>query len=241
VFDLAGAAEGTTRVWISDWKLERAGDGYSVQIAAREFSLALHCVATEPVLLQGDAGYSRKGPSPRQASHYYSLPQLAVSGRVGDGGTPVAVNGSAWLDHEWSSEIMAPGAVGWDWLGLNLDDGGALMAFVIRDGAGAPLWAAATLRDAAGRRATLAPRDVEFAARRQWRSPRSGAVYPVAVDVRVGARRFSIEPWFDDQELDARASTGTIYWEGAVRVSENGQPRGNGYLELTGYAAPLSF
>ncbi len=77
--------------------------------------------------------------------------------------------------------------------------------------------------------------------RRRRCSPRTGAQYPVAVDVRVGARRFTLEPWFDDQEIDARASTGTIYWEGAVRASEEGVPRGGGYLELTGYAAPLAF
>ncbi|MBK9703619.1 MAG: carotenoid 1,2-hydratase [Betaproteobacteria bacterium] len=240
VFDLAGTDLGTTRAWIGDWRLERAGEGYAAQVAARDFRLDLHCAVTQPVLLQGDDGYSRKGPGARQASHYYSLPQLAVSGRVGVGAAPAEVSGRAWLDHEWSSEIMAPGAVGWDWLGINLDDGGALMAFVMRDAAGAPLWAAATLRDAAGRRTAFPPADVRFTPRRQWRSPRTGARYPVAVDVGVGTRRFAVEPWFDDQELDARASTGTIYWEGAVRVSEDGRPCGSGYLELTGYAAPLA-
>ena len=37
----------------------------------------------------------------------------------------------------------------------------------------------------------------------------------------------------------ARASTGGFYWEGAVRVSEQGRTIGRGYLELTGYASPL--
>jgi predicted secreted hydrolase len=106
---------------------------------------------------------------------------------------------------------------------------------------GRPLWAAATLRDGSGWTTTLPPSAVDFTSRRHWRSPRTGAQYPVAVDVRVGARRFTLEPWFDDQEIDARASTGTIYWEGAVRASEEGVPRGGGYLELTGYAAPLAF
>jgi predicted secreted hydrolase len=47
----------------------------------------------------------------------------------------------------------------------------------------------------------------------------------------------------DDQELDARASTGTIYWEGAVRAYEGERrgetPIGRGYLELTGYWRPM--
>jgi predicted secreted hydrolase len=240
-FDLAGADTGTTRVWIRDWRLARAGDGTLVDIAATAFRLALTCTPTQPLLLQGDEGFSRKGPEPGQASHYYSVPQLAVSGRIGLGAASVDVTGSAWLDHEWSSEIMGANAVGWDWVGINLDDGGALMAFVMRGHDGAPVWSAATLRDAGGSRSVLPPSAVQFTPRRTWRSPRTGASYPVAVLIRVGARSFAIEPWFDDQEIDARASTGTVYWEGAVRASEDGVVRGGGYLELTGYAAPLKF
>ena len=74
---------------------------------------------------------------------------------------------------------------------------------------------------------------------RSWTSPRTGARYPVAMRLEVGARTLELEPLFDDQELDARASTGTIYWEGAVRVLAAGREIGRGYLELTGYAGAL--
>jgi predicted secreted hydrolase len=239
-FDLAGTALETTRAWIGDWSLAHVGDAYVTRIAAREFGLELRCAATQPVLLQGEDGYSRKGALAHQASYYYSVPQLAAGGRLRLSSGSLEVTGNAWLDHEWSSEVLAQDAVGWDWLGINLDDGGALMAFVMRDRGGGPLWAAATLRDAALRRSTLPPGAVQFTPRRVWRSPRTGAQYPVALALRLGGRRFEIEPWFDDQELDARASTGTIYWEGAVRASEAARPCGGGYLELTGYAAPLA-
>jgi predicted secreted hydrolase len=43
----------------------------------------------------------------------------------------------------------------------------------------------------------------------------------------------------DDQELDARASTGTIYWEGAVTAFREKTAVGKGYLELTGYWQPM--
>lgn len=238
-FDLAGAAEGDTRVWVGDWTLARSADRYDATIVARDFSLALRGVATEPPLLQGDAGFSRKGPQPQQASHYYSRPQLAVSGSIGADGVVQQVTGTAWLDHEWSSEIMAPNAVGWDWLGVNLDDGGALTAFVMRDNSGAPLWSAAMVRDAQGRKTAFAPGEVRFVAQRHWRSPRTGTAYPVALELIVGEQRYRVEPLFDDQELDARASTGTLYWEGAVRLIVDSATIGRGYLELTGYAAPL--
>ena len=55
----------------------------------------------------------------------------------------------------------------------------------------------------------------------------------MAVD--AGGVAYALEPLMDDQELDSRASTGTIYWEGAVRVSASGREAGRGYLELTGY------
>jgi predicted secreted hydrolase len=57
--------------------------------------------------------------------------------------------------------------------------------------------------------------------------------------IRAGSREFDLEPLLDDQENDTRLSTGAIYWEGAVRAYEQRRPAGRGYLELTGYGAPL--
>ena len=125
-------------------------------------------------------------------------------------------------------------AVGWDWAGLNLDDGSSLMAFRIRRRDGTTLWSHARWLPA-----DAAPLSPQFEIVRQWRSARSGGVYPVSMRIGVGGRRLELQPLFDDQELDARASTGGFYWEGAVRVSEQGRTVGRGYLELTGYAAPL--
>ena len=122
---------------------------------------------------------------------------------------------------------------------MNLAGGGALMAFRIRDRQGRTYWAGGSLRDAAGRVRILGPGEVSFAPLRRWRSPRSGADYPVAMRLRAGGLDLDLEPLMDDQELDARASTGTIYWEGAVRAHAAGKPQGQGYLELTGYWKPL--
>jgi len=229
----------TTRVWIDDWSLELDAEGYRAQAAARDFALDLRFAAAEPPLLHGHDGYSRKGPDPREASWYYSRPQLAATGQLAQDGSAVSVTGRAWLDHEWSSDVMAPGAVGWDWTGINFDDGGALMAFRMRDAAGETMWAAATLRAADGRVRTFGPEAVRFAPLRRWRSPRTQVAYPVACAVRAGDRDVALEPAMDDQELDARGSTGTVYWEGAVRALQGGRPVGRGYLELTGYGKPL--
>ncbi len=239
-FGLAGADEASTQVRIDDWSLTHDDRGYAARIAARDFALDLQFAPTQPLLLQGDGGYSRKGPRPRQASYYYSRPQLAVTGTLTVAGQRVAVTGTAWLDHEWSSELMAPEAVGWDWTGINLADGGALMAFRMRDARGRR----ALGRRHAARRPTDASqrsrrRAIAFAARRVALAAHRRRL-PGGDDAATRAtREFVLEPLMDDQELDSRASTGTIYWEGAVRALQDGREAGRGYLELTGYAAPL--
>lgn len=234
-FGLAYASEDSTDVRIDDWSLRLEGHRYLARIDSRELALDLVFEAHRPLVLQGHAGFSRKGPRPGQASYYYSRPHLDVAGVVRAGGDTLRVTGKAWLDHEWSSEYLAEEAAGWDWTGVNFDDGGALMAFRIRGKGGEVVWAAATLRNAAGRVRSFAPGDVVFEPLRRWRSPHSAAEYPVAMRVRAGDLEIELEPLFDDQELDARASTGTIYWEGAVRALREGQRVGRGYLELTGY------
>ena len=238
-FDIAAALEGMTDVWIGDWSLQQSEGAYRARIAARDFRLDLRFAPTQPVLLQGEAGVSRKGTRPRQASYYYSQPHLAVTGQVAAAGNETNVTGTAWLDHEWSSEYMAAEATGWDWIGINLDDGGALMAFRMRDRSGGALWAGGSLRARDGSMRSFAPTEIQFDARRQWRSPRTRVEYPVAMAVRAGAMECTVEPLMDDQELDARAGIGTIYWEGAVRAVEAGREIGRGYLELTGYGKPL--
>jgi predicted secreted hydrolase len=245
-FDLAEAETGDTNVWIDRWALRRAmgagnaNDSYAVHVDAEELSLQLSLAVTQPPLLNGDSGFSRKGPGRESASYYYSVPHLKVTGTVSRGGRAAeAVSGEAWLDHEWSSEYLDAGAVGWDWTGINLDDGGALMVFRIRDANGATRWAGGTLRDASGRTQIFSPADIHLTPTRTWTSSRTGTAYPVAWRLRAGAREFELEPLMDDQENDARLSTGAIYWEGAIRASESGRPAGHGYLELTGYGEGL--
>jgi predicted secreted hydrolase len=238
-FGLAQASVDTTDVAIGDWSLRLAGDRYVARIAARDFSLDLAFAARLPLMLQGEGGVSRKGPDDAQASFYYSRPQLAASGTLTIGDTTHAVQGVAWLDHEWSSEYLAREARGWDWAGINFDDGSALMAFAIRGERGDDYWAGGATQDADGTVRAIARERVRFTPMRHWRSPRTNVEYPVAMRLQAGARTLDLVPLMDDQELDSRASVGTIYWEGAVRAMSGARAVGRGYLELTGYGGPL--
>lgn len=239
---LVEAREGETHLRIDGWSLAREGAAYRARVATDEFTLELAFEPTQPVMLQGERGFSRKGASATHASYYYSEPQLRVTGRVVSRGVAREVGGVAWLDHEWSSELLAADAAGWDWLGANLEDGGALMAFRIRGKDGATLWSHAALRPPPSSPDPLRQQgEIAFTPLRTWRSPRTTIAYPVEMALRVGETTWRIEPLMDDQELDARASTGTVYWEGAVRLRSPGGASGRGYLELTGYGGKVPF
>ena len=239
-FGLVYAKPGDTDVKLHDWHVVRDANGtYRTHVAAHGFALTLSLTPTQPPLLQGERGFSRKGPKPEQASYYYSEPHLKVAGTVLRDGKPLAVSGTAWLDHEWSTSVLDPNASGWDWVGANLDDGSALMAFRIRAKDGSQLWAHAALRDAAGHVTQFGPQQVRFLPQRRWRSPRTNALYPVAMRIDTDGTVWELTPLQDDQELDSRQSTGAVYWEGAVTLTRDGKAAGRGYLELTGYLKAL--
>lgn len=236
-FGLAEASEGRLAVHIDDWFLRQEEGVYRSVIAAERFAIDLTFRAEQPPLLQGENGYSQKGPDPKSASYYYSLPHLRASGEVHIEGRRHEVTGIAWFDHEWSSQLLDEAAVGWDWIGLNLDDGGAVAAAQIRDKHGNEHWAAGSWRTSPlAPVLSFSPQQVSWLPGRRWRSSRTEIEYPVEWRIALGDRTLLIKPLMDDQENDARGSTGSIYWEGAVRAfDERGAQVGKGYLELTGY------
>jgi len=260
--DTAFASLQGTAVTLRNWSLAMdnatsPGTGQSdigppllAKVVADDFSLDLRLLQTQAVLLQGDQGLSRKGPHPAQASYYYSRPQLQVQGSIALRGKryAVGVGSTAWLDHEWSHALLDPQAVGWDWIGINLLDGGALTAFQLRDKLGQALWGGGSFRASAitggatQSRSTFFSRDeVGFAPLRSWRSALSKASYPVEWLVQTPAGRYTVKAVVDNQELDSRQSTGAIYWEGLCEVwDSNSTLVGRGYLEMTGYAAALA-
>ncbi len=240
-FGIAQADTADTRLKLRDWSLVREADGmYHAQLPAGDFSLDLRFTPTQPLLLQGQQGLSRKGPEPRQASYYYSQPQMQARGRIALQGQPFEVTGRAWLDHEWSEELLHPEAVGWDWIGMNLDDGSALTAFRLRRADGSAVWDGGSWRGPGREAQAFEAGRTVFTPLRFWTSPQSGARYPVQWQVACPAGRYIVRAVIDPQELDSRTSTGAIYWEGLSELLDpQGRVLGRGYLEMTGYAQRL--
>lgn len=234
----AGFSTSDCDVHIGPWHMQRiGGDVFKLQMQDPQFSFDLALTPAQPKMLQGDAGFSIKGPRPELASYYVSWPQLAVEGTLVVNGKLQRAQGKAWFDHEWSSEVLGETGVGWDWVGINLTDGGALMAFRIRNAAGATVFAHAALRNAAGHMQEWAGSDVVFTPLRRWRSAR-GSDYPVELEIRFGPHNIRTSPVLDDQELVARRPAPVLYWEGLVQIE--GTLKGRGYLEMTGYAGKLT-
>jgi predicted secreted hydrolase len=242
-FGAAEASSDDTQLKLNDWTLQRSPtepSRYQASLPSRDFALQLQLEASQPLLLQGQNGLSRKGPEARQASYYYSLPQLNASGKITLQGQTFDVAGKAWLDHEWSDEILHPEAQGWDWIGMNLDDGSALTAFQLRTASGKALWDGGSFRSTKGALTIFKPGEVTFKPVRFWASPLTQARYPVEWQVMTPSGVYRVKAVIDPQELDSRASTGAVYWEGLSElIDSRGQRVGRGYLEMTGYAAAL--
>ena len=241
-------AERTFKLRLRDWRLTLLKNGqWEASIRGRQagapYALDLSFSPTQTPWLQGNKGFSQKGPRPEQSSHYITLPHLQTRGRIQlEGQTHVINSGTTWMDHEWSTTVLDPAAQGWDWVGLHGLDGSSIMAFAIRP----DVWRHAAIRQADGRVKELS--NVALTPVEQWTSGRTQTRYPVSMRLQLDNRTFELRPLMNDQELDARASTGTIYWEGAVSVyempaGEAGQGKGTlwgrGYLELTGYHKPM--
>lgn len=247
-FGLAEASEKDTDVVLGSWSLKRteaAGRSrYSARMQGDAFALELELEATQSVLLQGDGGLSRKGPHADNLSYYITEPQLRAHGTITLGRERLDVEPAAaraWLDHEASEAILPEEAVGWDWIGMNLQDGSALTAFQLRRADGSALWVGGSWRTPDSAVQNFAVGELRFTPLRTWSSGTSGARYPVAWRLDTPAGVFEVHALLDAQELDSRASTGAFYWEGLSELrGRDGSPVGRGYLEMTGYAARLA-
>jgi predicted secreted hydrolase len=242
---LAGASPDGLGSWTLDWSASARGETFALEAREGQVAITLALRPRRPPVLHGDGGLSRKGPAPGQASWYSSITDLATTGTVTDGGRAIPVAGTSWFDHEFGSGQLAADVAGWDWFGLRLSDGRALMLYLLRrqDGSVTPA-SSGTLVEADGTARPLARDAFGIEPLATWHSPRSGARYPSRWRVRIPGESiaFELAPLVPDQELRTDRSTGVTYWEGAVSGSGTAGTTplsAEGYVELTGYAGPL--
>jgi predicted secreted hydrolase len=240
---LAGAMAQPYRVWLENWQVEQIGPGVA-RLVAQSDDIALDLLLTEslPPILHGDGGLSLKGPEPGNASYYYSIVQQRAEGTISLNEQLFSVSGLAWKDHEYSTSALSPGAVGWDWFSIQLDDGSALMFFQIRneDGGLEPS-SSGTYISPDGSIKSLDRNGWNLEVLDTWSSPSSGIEYPAGWKISIPSLDLELtgRPLMANQELNVS----TIYWEGATSFNGvvNGQAvTGQGYVELTGYGDSMS-
>ena len=242
-FGEAGFADDHRLAWLGDWSLELAADGaFLARATDGARSLSLRLESSKPWAVHGEGGISRKAEEDGHASHYYSATRMRSAGTLRIGGKDVAVEGESWFDHEWATNQLGRGQVGWDWFSVQLDDGSELMIYQLRrndgtvDRASSGSWISA---DGAVRH--LRKDDIELTPQRFWKSPKTGGNYPLAWSVKVPSLKLelNVSTPLDAQELVLKP---VVYWEGLIDIAGSREGRtvkGHGYLELTGYSGAL--
>jgi predicted secreted hydrolase len=230
------------RVWNEDWELTLREGRHHLKAEQDGCGIDLVLTSRKPIVIHGEGGISRKGEQDGNASHYYSLTRLLTNGSLTIGGERLAVTGTSWMDHEFGTSFLEEGDLGWDWFSLQLEDGRELMLYRFRR-AGETIspYSSGTLIERDGQARHLRLDDFRLTPGARWRSPATGADYPIDWTVEIPDLGLSlqVEAAFPEQELDAVESAGVSYWEGAVRATgSQGETRieGLGYLEMTGYA-----
>lgn len=230
----AGVNAEPFKAWIDDWSLATLGprpeDGLermSVAAEGANFRYELELIADAPLVLHGEDGFSRKSER-GQASHYYSQPFFKVGGVLVIRGREVKVSGQAWMDHEWSSQPLAPDQKGWDWFSLHLSGGEKLMLFRVRSDT-ARDFLSGTWIAADGAKEPL--RGDDIALEPLATSTVADRKLPTKWRLRVKSRDLDIET----SPINANSfnSTSFAYWEGPIVI--RGTHAGRGYLEMTGY------
>lgn len=227
------------QVWLGDWRVEQISNN-TYQLSAHQdgIRLNLELIDHKGPILQGRDGYSQKGADPGNASYYVSQTRLVSRGTLELDGQSFALQGTSWMDHEFSTSALAPDQVGWDWFALQLSDDSELMVYTVRaaDGTLSPYSQGTLIRpDGSTRHLSLA--DFKISALATWRSPHSGAIYPAGWRIEVPSEQIDlqVQARMSDQELRVSFT----YWEGAVTINgthASNAVTGSGYVELTGYA-----
>ena len=236
---LAGAEIRPFRAWLERWEIRGGEDPPPFRLLVTEggTSIELELETAKPVVLHGDRGLSQKGSEPGNASYYYSYTRMPTRGTVTVGLKTFEVQGSSWLDREWSTSALGEGQVGWDWFALQLSDGRDLMVYQLRGVDGrADALSSGTLVTADGSSRSLQRDDFAIEILDRWTSPATGISYPSKwrLVVPTAALDLQITPQLPDQELDLSFR----YWEGSVSVTGSSHGTaitGLGYVELTGY------
>ena len=221
------------------WRLSWNGSAFDFDMRddAQGMSFSLSTRPEKPLVFQGPNGYSRKTQSGSGASLYYSFTRLRTSGHLSLNGQTWQVSGESWMDKEFFTSVLAPHQLGWDWFSLQLDDQREIMLFLLRRQDGTTDFASGTVVHPDGSTTYLDGSVFTVTSQAHWQSPHTEGIYPSRWSLSIPQEQLALEVVVEiaDQENRSGLISTLHYWEGAVRVLQNGLQTGKGYVELTGY------
>jgi predicted secreted hydrolase len=230
----AGVETSPFHAWIDALDM-RGGAGFSdtavtpleLTASGPGFSYTLRLEAERPLVLQGDAGYSKKSDR-GQASYYFSQPYFKAAGILTLDDRLIQISGQAWMDREWSSQPLASDQTGWDWFSLHLNSGEKLMLFRLRQADGNNYFSGNWITPE-GKSEQISSADIAMTPKRSTQI--EGRMIPTAWNIAISSRGLQIE----STPLNERSwmATSFPYWEGPIGFQ--GSHSGVGYLEMTGY------
>lgn len=222
---------------INNWRLQKSEsglpDGLEVNFidgkTALTVALSLTFDTQPQYLLHGDNGYSLKHPKTKLASHYYSLPNIEVSGDVSIGTDNYQMNGSAWYDHEWSSAFLSEDFSGWTWFSMHLDNGEKLSLFTLAPSSNSRYgtsWYGAFIAKN-GQQTFLSDEDMEILETDPFDSP----IGRLPQSWRLNIPRLSKTLNIRVKKPDQISPFSIPYYEGAIEIF--GTNSGIGFVEMT--------
>lgn len=242
-FDDAGFDDGERLAWIGEWEVRHLANGeFRLRATEGEVAIDLQLTPLKPAITHGEGGVSQKAEGAGRASHYHSLTRIRTAGVIRIGGENHSVSGLSWFDQEWASNQLAKHQVGWDWFSIQFGNGTELMLYQMRtDQGGRDPFSSGTFVAADGTTRHLTAADYVLTPLEWWQSPETNGRYPVKWSIEIPTLDLRLEATARNRSQEMNFQP-IAYWEGPVAIegTRGRSPiEGRGYLEMTGYAAPL--
>lgn len=246
----AGALRNSLCIWNGDWSVKEIGNLYYLKASMPQYDLSLALTPKKPPILHGNQGrFIKAARSDKQAGTFYiTIPRFEAEGTLFVEQKPYKVTGSVWMDREFGTHQLAKDQIGWDWFGIQLDNGTDLMIYLLKrkDGSYETQTSCATWIEPDGTSRTIPFSKIKIEKLKSWTSPRTDTEYTVQWRIKIEPEdlEMTIIAVLNDQEIDSSASTMIKYWEGKMTVNamyRGKEIKGKAYLEMCGNAHPITY
>lgn len=198
----------------------------------------LSTFTTEKPVLHNKTGYEQYGDV--TSAGYYSYPRLKTDGTLTIDGEEKQVSGELWYDRQWNCIGVWQKDVAWDWMSIQLEQGGEIMLYRLFDVGSKKTIYGGTYHDASGKEVNLEQDDIILEELEFWTSEKSKVKYPVKWGVKIDKIKADLEvaAVIPQQELRLKFTPihKLFYWEGMSTVSgemDGNKVNGDSYVELT--------